>query len=94
MRRYRRSKPSQNTPRFLEIVSCVSQYDNRFVRPFLTASAVITVMPVRMLIVPNLDCRNEWPLHCARRNSQPIPKLISLSDQFWPWKARHSLSFY
>jgi hypothetical protein len=37
---------------------------NRFVRPLLTTSSVIPVMPVPMLMVPNPGCRNEWPVHC------------------------------
>jgi hypothetical protein len=37
---------------------------NRFVRPLLTASSVIAVMPVSMQMVPNPGCRNEWPVHC------------------------------
>ncbi|PYI95720.1 MAG: hypothetical protein DME98_15515 [Verrucomicrobia bacterium] len=37
---------------------------NRFVRPLLTASSVIAVMPACMLMVPNPGTRNEWPAHC------------------------------
>src|SRR5260370_39414411 len=37
---------------------------NRFVRPLLTASSVITVMQACMLMVPNPGSRNEWPAHC------------------------------
>ncbi len=37
---------------------------NRFVRPLLTASSVIAVMPACMLMVPNPRSRNEWPAHC------------------------------
>src|SRR5437899_5088533 len=37
---------------------------NRFVRPLLTASSVIAVMPACMLTVPNPGARNEWPAHC------------------------------
>jgi len=33
-------------------------------RPLLTASSVIPVMPVCMLMLPNPGSRNEWPLHC------------------------------
>jgi hypothetical protein len=36
---------------------------NRFVRPLLTASSVIAVMPVSMQMVPNPGCRDEWPVH-------------------------------
>jgi hypothetical protein len=42
----------------------IFQYGNRFVTPLLTASAVIAVMPVCMLMVPNPGRRNEWPVHC------------------------------
>jgi hypothetical protein len=35
-----------------------------FVRPFLTASSVIAVMPACMLTVPNPCARSEWPAHC------------------------------
>jgi hypothetical protein len=42
----------------------VCQHGNRFVRSLLTASSVIPVMPVSMLMVPNPGCRNEWPVHC------------------------------
>ena len=37
---------------------------NRFVRPLLTASSVIAVMPACMLMLPNPRSRNEWPAHC------------------------------
>jgi len=37
---------------------------NRFVKPLLTASSVIAVMPACMLTVPNPSARNEWPAHC------------------------------
>lgn len=39
---------------------------NRFVRPLLTASSVIAVMPACMLMVPNPGSRSEWPAHCDR----------------------------
>jgi len=39
---------------------------NRFVRPLLTASSVIAVMPACMLTVPNPGSRSEWPAHCDR----------------------------
>jgi len=37
---------------------------NRFVRPLLTASSVIAVMPACMLTAPNPSSRSEWPAHC------------------------------
>jgi hypothetical protein len=37
---------------------------NRFVRPLLTVSSVIAVMPACMLTVPNPGSRNGWPVHC------------------------------
>ena len=38
---------------------------NRFVRPLLTASSVIAVMPACMLTVPSPGARNEWPVYCV-----------------------------
>src|SRR5260370_35038036 len=37
---------------------------NAFVKPLLTASSVIAVMPACMLMSPNPGSRNEWPAHC------------------------------
>jgi hypothetical protein len=42
----------------------IFQHGNRFGKPLLTASAVIPVMPLCMLVLPNPGSRNEWPLHC------------------------------
>jgi hypothetical protein len=38
---------------------------NRFVRPLLTASSVIAVMPACMLMFPNPGSPNEWPVYCV-----------------------------
>jgi hypothetical protein len=56
----------QLQPALLRLSAMISQHGNRLVRPLLTASSVIPVMPECMLMVPNPGSQNEWPVHCDR----------------------------